>query len=625
MTDKIDEKPVEEKGTISVQMENIFPIIKKWLYSEKDIFLRELIANSVDAITKLKSLASLGEFKGLNEGEEYGIDIDVDEKLGTLSVRDNGLGMTAEEVKKYINEVAFSSAADFLEKYKGSDEGGQIIGHFGLGFYSAFMVASLVEIKTRSYRDDAHAVKWSCDGSPEFTLNEIEDMERGTEVILRITADEKEFLEPARIRQVIKTYCEFLPVPIRLRGDLINKKKPLWLEKAADLKESDYFEFYHYLYPMEEDPFFWIHLNVEFPVRARGILYFPKLKHELDPSRGKIKFYYNQVYVSDNLKDLIPDFLMSLQGAIDCPDMPLNVSRSYLQSDPTMKKLSSHITKKVADELTAIYREQRETYEKYWEEIHPFIKFGMMQNDKFYEQLKECVIFRIVGEGFVTLKDYRERMKEKSPDKIYYVSDEVAQSFYVNLFKEQGIDVLAMNSLIDSHFIQFLEFKDRELKFVRVDSDLAENLLDKEGASKIVDPRTNKTANELILEIFKSNLSIPGLVISVENLKSDEVPAMITMGEHMRRLREMSVLIQRKPLESLEEHTLVVNASSAIIKNLKKMTEMISPPVDLIRTTCEEVYDLALLAQKAITAERLEVFVQNSIKVLQSMTEKIAE
>jgi molecular chaperone HtpG len=623
MKDKIDEKPVEEKGTISVQMENIFPIIKKWLYSEKDIFLRELIANSVDAITKLKSLASLGEFKGLKEGEEYAIEVNVDEKLGTLSVRDNGIGMTAEEVKKYINEVAFSSAADFLQKYKSGEEGSQIIGHFGLGFYSAFMVASLVEIKTRSYQEDAPAVRWTCDGSPEYTLQEIDGIERGTEVILHVTSDEKEFLDPVRVRHTIKTYCDFLPVPIRLRDDVVNKKKPLWAEKAADLKDSDYIEFYHYLYPLEEDPLFWIHLNVEFPVRAKGILYFPKLKHELDPSRGKIKFYYNQVYVSDNLKDLIPEFLMSLQGAIDCPDMPLNVSRSYLQSDQTMKKLSNHITKKVADELTSIHKDQKETYEKYWEEIHPFIKFGMMQNDKFYEQMKDCVIFKVAGNGYVTLSEYQDRVKEKSPDKIYYVSDEIAQSFYVNLFKEQGIDVLVMNSLIDSHFIQFLEFKTHQLKFVRVDSDIAEDLLDKEAASKIIDPRTNKTTNELILEIFKSNLPISGLKISVENLKSEEVPAMITMGEQLRRLREMSVLIQRKPLENLEEHTLVVNASSEIIKNVKKMAEMINPPADLIRTTCEEIYDLALLAQKTITAERLDKFVHNSIKVLLSMTEKI--
>jgi molecular chaperone HtpG len=615
----------EEKGTISVQMENIFPIIKKWLYSEKDIFMRELVTNSVDAINKLRHLTAIGEFKEIPEGEEYAVEISIDKERGTVTVKDNGLGMQAEEIKKYINEVAFSSAADFVDKYKTGDEAHQIIGHFGLGFYSSFMVASPVEIKSLSYLPDSQAVRWICDGSPEYTLNETDKTDRGTEVILHIASDEKEYLEEFRIRHILKTYCDFLPVPIKLNGEVVNKEKPLWMEKPGDLKESDYKDFYRYLYPFEEEPLFWIHLNVDYPVRAKGILYFPRLKHELDPNRGKIKFYYNQVYVSDNLKDLIPEFLTSLQGVIDCPDMPLNVSRSYLQSDPTMKKLSGHITKKVADELIGIYKENKETYIRYWEEIHPFIKFGMISNEKFFDQMKDYVVFKTTGGEHLTMTEYIERNKEKAANKIYYASDETAQTSYINLFKAQGIDVLVMNSLIDSHFIQYLEMRDRDHTFARVDSDISDNLLNKEAASPLVDPKTNKTTNETLREIFKNNLPIPQLTVKVENLKSEEVPAVIIMGEHQRRIREMTSLMQRKPMETLDEHTLLVNASSPIVKNIKKMSEKLSPPVEQMKLAIEQVYDLALLSQKSMSIERAETFIANSIKVMETMTSAVAD
>ncbi len=625
MTEDTAEQIQQEKGTISVQMENIFPIIKKWLYSEKDIFLRELISNSLDAINKLRHLGSIGEWKGLKEGDDYFIDIAVDKEKGTLSVKDNGIGMTAEEVKRYINEVAFSSASEFIDKYRAGDEGSQIIGHFGLGFYSSFMVASLVEINSLSYQEGSQGVTWKCDGSPEFTLTPVELSERGTEVVLHISCDEMEFLDETRIKHIIRTYCDFLPVEVRIRGEVQNRRKPLWLETPSSLKDQDYSEFYHYLYPGEGEPLFWIHLNVEFPVRAKGILYFPRHTHGFEPLRGKIKFYYNQVYVSDNLKDLIPDFLMNLQGVIDCPDMPLNVSRSYLQSDPTMKKLSGHIAKKVADELNSIYKEKKDTYISYWEEINPFVKFGMMQNEKFYEQVKDIVIFKLLDNGYLTLQEYLEQNKEKAADKVYYASDEIAQSYYVKVFKEQGLEVLLLNSAMDSHLIQFLEMKDRDIKFIRIDSDLSESIVDRDSESKVIDPRTNKTVGETIEEIFKTHLTVPKLTIKVENLKTEDIPAMILLNEYDRRFREMSVLITRKPSEAPEEHTLVVNANNPLIKNLKKMSEKLSPPIEEMKLMIEEVYDIALLAQHNITPERLENTVSNTIKALQLLSERIAE
>ncbi|MDQ7823102.1 MAG: molecular chaperone HtpG [Candidatus Eremiobacteraeota bacterium] len=612
---------IVEKGTISVQMENIFPIIKKWLYSEKDIFLRELITNSLDAISKLKQLAVLGEFKAPEKEEEFSINVAIDKEKGTLTVSDNGIGMTADEVKKYINEVAFSSAQDFLEKYKTADEKNMIIGHFGLGFYSSFMVADLVEIQTLSWQEGAEPVKWSCNGSPEYELSEGSMNRRGTEVTLIVSADEKEFLDEVRVKNVIQKYCGFLPVPVRLNGSPVNERKPLWLEKPGDLKDEDYRDFFRYLYPFEQDPIFWIHLNVEYPVRAKGILYFPTLKHDLDPSRGRIKFYYNQVYVSDNLKDLIPEFLMNLRGVIDCPDMPLNVSRSYLQSDPTMRKLSTHITKKVADELNDLYRDRRETYEKYWDDISPFIKIGMMDNEKFYDAVKEILIYKSTQGGYTTLKEYMERAGESSGGKIYYATDETLQSSYLSLFKEQSIEVLMMSSLIDTHFIQFLEFRDPHLKFARVDSDISDRIKDSDGASKIVDPKTNKTHNEIVEDIFRKNLDIKGLTIKVENLRSEEVPAMIIISEQQRRMREMTAMLQRKPLESLEEHTLVVNANNAIVKNLRKMLDMLSPPLDEIKLLSMQIYDLALLTQKTMPLERADRFVENSLELLRIMTE----
>ncbi|MGV8119184.1 MAG: molecular chaperone HtpG [Candidatus Xenobiia bacterium LiM19] len=625
MAEDTAEKINEEKGTISVQMDNMFPIIKKWLYSEKDIFLRELISNSLDAINKLRHLVSIGEWKGLKEGGDFFIDISVDKEKGTLSVKDNGIGMTADEVKRYINEVAFSGASEFIDKYKAGDEGSQIIGHFGLGFYSSFMVASLVEINSLSYREGSQGINWKCDGSPEFTLTPVELSQRGTEVVLHISSDETEFLDETRIRHIIRTYCDFLPVEIRIGGEVQNRRKPLWLDAPSSLEDSAYKDFYHYLYPGEGEPLFWIHLNVEFPVRAKGILYFPRHNQGFEPLRGKIKFYYNQVYVSDNLKDLIPDFLMNLQGVIDCPDMPLNVSRSYLQSDPTMKKLSGHIAKKVADELNSIYKEKKDTYISYWEEINPFVKFGVMQNEKFYEQVKDIVIFKMLDDGYLTLDEYLEKNKEKSPNKVYYASDEIAQSYYVKIFKDQGLEVLLMNSAIDSHLIHFLEMKNRDVKFIRIDSDLSESIVDRDSASKVIDPRTNKTAGETIEELFKANLSVPKLTIKVENLKTEDIPAMILLNEYDRRFREMSVLITRKPSEAPEDHTLVVNASNPLIKNLKKMSEKLSPPVEEMKLIIEEVYDVALLAQHNITSERLENTVSNTIKALQLLSEKIAE
>ncbi len=597
-----------EKGSISVQMENIFPLIKKWLYSEKDIFVRELVTNGLDAINKFRHLVLCGEAK-VNEGEEYAINVKIDRDNKQITFSDNGIGMTAEEVKKYINEIAFSGASDFLGKYKNNDEQSQIIGHFGLGFYSSFMVSSKVEINTLSWQENSSPVLWSCDGSPDYELGEGMRTERGTDVVLTVLDEEKDFLDEFRLSHILETYCSFMPVPIFLNGKRINEKKPLWLERPADLKDQDYIDFYRYLYPYEEDPIFWIHLNVEFPVRAKGVLYFPKLRHELDPAKGKIKFYYNQVYVSDNLKDLIPNFLINLRGVIDCPDMPLNVSRSYLQQDSTMTKLSSHITRKVADELTGLFKSEREKYEKFWDDISPFIKVGMMENDKFFDAMKDALIFKTSSGKYITLEECKKPEKDC---KIYYATDAEDQSSYVQMFKEQGSEILILDSWLDTHFIQVLEMKNPEMKFARVDSEVLDGAVDKDGESGIVDPATNKTFSETMTGYFKEIIDIPGVEIKLEFFKSSDMPAMIILNENMRRLQEMTSMMQRKAPEALSAHTVVINGNSSVIRNLKKMMDMLQPPNEDMKLIVWQIYDLALLAQKSMPALRLQTYVDNS-------------
>jgi len=665
---------MREQGTISIHTENIFPIIKKSLYSDHEVFLRELISNAVDAIQKLKMVSRAGEYSGEIGEPEIQIAIDKDRK--TLSISDNGIGMTAEEVKKYINQVAFSSAEEFIHKYEGKADQ-QIIGHFGLGFYSSFMVARKVEIDTLSYQAGAPAVHWSCDGSPEFILEDSSRSDRGTTITLHLMEDEQEYLEDARIKQLVKTYCDFLSVPIKLNGEVINKQKAPWRESANNLTKEDYLEFYRYLYPFQEEPLLWVHLNTDYPFILNGILYFPKLRPDVDVTQGQIKLFCNQVFVSDHCEEIIPRFLLPMRGVIDSTDIPLNVSRSALQTDRTVRKIADYISRKVGDRLKELYRDSREEYIKVWQDVGTFVKFGSLNDEKFKKQVEDIIIYRTTYEAkdekqeakgetpavqvqaeagdawqdvqpaeptsdsplptshspYTTLKEYLERNKERHENRVYYCTDEVTQATYVELHKKQGLEVLFMDSFIDTHFISFLEREYSDVKFSRVDSDLNQTLLDKDKAGEIVDPATNKTRSELIKELFEKALNKPRLNIRTEALKSDDPqgtpPAMVLLPEYMRRIQEMSAFVQQQTAQFPDDHILLVNTAHPLIQNLVSLSqgsiiqgEGQSPSAELANSICQHVYDLALMAQKGFDAEGMKSFVERSNQVLTRLTDR---
>jgi molecular chaperone HtpG len=614
---------VLEQGSITIHTENIFPIIKQSLYSDREIFLRELISNAADAITKLKMASLAGEVADLPEPE---ITIALNKEAKTLAVADDGIGMTAEEVKKYINQVAFSSAEEFIQKYKGKDAEQAIIGHFGLGFYSSFMVSQRVEIDTLSYRPGSTPVKWACDGTTTFTLSDSERSSIGTTVTLHITPENEEYLEPSRIRELVRKYCDFIPVPIKLNGEVINKQKPLWRTSPSELKDEDYLEFYRYLYPFQEDPHFWVHINTDYPFIVQGILYFPKLRPDIDPTKGQVKLFCNQVFVQDNCEEVIPKFLLPLRGAIDSPDIPLNVSRSFLQNDRTVRRIGDHVAKKVADRLNELYREDYEKYVKVWPDISLFMKFGAMNNDKFFAQIKDILIFRVAGSPadkpeYVTLKAYLERTRDKQNKRVYYATDEAAQSAYIDLHRSQGLEVIMLDSWIDSHFSSFLEreYKEEGIQFKRVDSELDETLVDKDKAAEIVDPVTQKTRSQKLIDLFRQALGKDKLQIKAEALKSESVPAMILLPETLRRLQELNAVIQQKPLEFLEEHTLVLNTAHPLIQNLQSLADRGRDP-DLVHLICNHIYDLALITQKSFDPAAARAFVQRSNEVLTRLT-----
>ncbi len=616
---------VLEQGSITIHTENIFPIIKQSLYSDREIFLRELISNAADAIAKLKMAKLAGEVADPPEPE---ITIALNKEAKTLSVSDTGIGMTAEEVKKYINQVAFSSAEEFLQKYKGKDAEQAIIGHFGLGFYSSFMVAQRVEIDTLSYQPGSTPVKWSCDGSPTFTLSDSQRSAIGTTVTLYLSADSEEYLEPSRIRELVRKYCDFIPVPIKLNGEVINRQKPLWKIPPSELKDEDYLEFYRYLYPFQEDPHFWVHINTDYPFIVQGILYFPKLRPDIDPTKGQVKLYCNQVFVQDNCEEVIPKFLLPLRGAIDSPDIPLNVSRSFLQNDRTVRRIGDHVAKKVADRLNELYKEDYEKYVKVWPDISLFMKFGAMNNDKFFAQIKDILIFRLAGSPadkpeYVTLKEYLERTREKQNKRVYYATDEAAQSAYIDLHRSQGLEVILLDSWIDSHFSSFLEREYREegIQFKRVDSELDETLIQKDKAAELVDPVTQKTRSEKLVDLFRQALGKEKLQIKAEALKSESVPAMILLPEALRRLQELNAILQQKPMEFLEEHTLVLNTAHPLIQNLQALAEEGRDP-ELVNLICNHIYDLALITQKSFDPAAARAFVQRSNEVLTRLTRR---
>ena len=613
------------KGNISVDSENLFPIIKKWLYSDKDIFLRELVSNGTDAVTKLKKLAGIGD-ANIDADEKFKVTVSIFKDAKKLVISDNGIGMTAEEIDKYINQIAFSGASDFLEKYKEEDDkGAQIIGHFGLGFYSAFMVADSVEIDSLSYLPDAKAAKWTCDGTMEFELTDGERTERGTTVTLNIAEDSETFLEESTIRSVLRKYCSFLPVEVYLEtpekentdgGDdeekeepkPINDTNPLWMRKPADCKDEDYKEFYRSVFLDFNEPLFYIHLNVDYPFNLKGILYFPKINHEFSGQEGEIKLYNNQVFVADNVKEVIPEFLMLLKGVIDCPDLPLNVSRSFLQNDGYVKKISNHITKKVADKLKDIYANEKENYEKYWDDIDIFIKYGCLRDEKFYDKVKEVIIYKDIDGKYMTLDEYLSGKDEKD---VYYVSDPVGQSQYVNMFKKQGLNALVLPSMMDTHFISFVEMKNEGVKFKRIDSAINDISDETEKTDE------QKEFSEKLIEKFKNRIGDENLKIEVQALKDESVPAVILLGEQSRRMREMYRAYGQQMAAMADmfkdEFTLVLNSANSLIKKIDTLDGEDSNMV------IDHVYDLAKISHAPLEAEQMTRFIERSNKLLEKL------
>ena len=663
-------------GSLSISSENIFPVIKKWLYSDHDIFYRELVSNGCDAITKLKKLELMGEFEK-PEDVEYKIQVTVNPTDKTITVTDNGIGMTEEEVEEYINQIAFSGAQDFLNKYKDKANEDQIIGHFGLGFYSAFMVADKVTIDTLSYKQDAKAVHWESEGGTEFEMSDGDRETFGTTITLYLNEDSVEFSNEYRAREVLEKYCGFMPVPIFLnnaeaepqydtiekdeltdkdtivetileeakteekenengekevvevsparekykilrRPVAVNDINPLWNKHPNECTEEEYKSFYRKVFMDYKEPLFWIHLNMDYPFNLKGILYFPKINTEYDSLEGTIKLYNNQVFIADNIKEVIPEFLMLLKGAIDCPDLPLNVSRSALQNDGFVKKISDYITKKVADKLSGMCKTDREAYEKYWDDISPFIKFGCLKDDKFEEKMKEYVLFKDLDKKYLTLQDCLDDAKDKHENVIYYVTDEKEQSQYINMFRQEGLNAVIMNHNIDSPFISQLEQKKEGLKFMRIDADVTDTF--KEEVKK-EDEESFKADTEKLTEIFKKALGNDKLEIKVEKLKNDQVAPMITLSEESRRMQDMMKRYNMYGMDPSmfgnEGETLVLNANHKLVQYVLANGEG-----ELTGKICEQLYDMASLTHGSLSAERMTKFVSRSNEIMMLMTEK---
>ena len=608
---------MQKEGQIKVSSENIFPIIKKWLYSDKDIFLREIVANACDAIKKYQSLCSIGEAE--NDGIKPRIEIIADKNAKTLTVTDNGIGMTADEVEKYITQIAFSGAEEFIEKYKDkSEDNAGIIGHFGLGFYSSYMVSESVEIETLSYQPNSQPVHWVSDGSTTYEITDGTRTQHGTSIIMHITEDEEEFLDKDKLRDLLLKYCHFMPYEIYLNpaeeeavvtkdadgneikhdAKPVNNTTPLWLKAPRDCTDEEYKEFYVEAFHDFNEPLFWIHLNVDYPFNLKGILYFPKQTDKLQVMPGEIKLYSNQVYIADNIKEVVPEFLMLLKGVIDCPDIPLNVSRSFLQNDGEVAKISKHITKKVADKLSSMFKNDRETYEKYWDDIAPFIKFGCIKDEKFYDRVKDIILFKTISGEYKTFADC-----PKQSDKIFYVTDESVQAQYIDMFKANGLDAVLLTHTIDTHFISFLEYKESGTKLARIDSELGDALKS--------DEVTDDASNEKLKEIFKTALGDDKLEIQTEGLKAKETPAILLQNEYMRRMNDMNTLYGGIFGGSPEaKETLVINTTNDIIKTLPTLSE------ENRTLVCKHILDLATISQRKLTADELKDFVARSVEIL---------
>ena len=641
-------------GKIGVTTENIFPVIKKFLYSDHEIFLRELVANAVDATQKMKALAASGDFSG--ELGELAVRIELDEAAKTLKIIDNGIGMTQEEVDKYINQIAFSSAGEFLEKYK--DQLNSIIGHFGLGFYSAFMVAEKVTIETLSWKDGAKAVKWTCDGSPEYAMEECDKSERGTVITLYISDEEKEYAEKNRISGLLNKYCKFMPVPVMFGDDKINKVEPLWTKKPADLKDEDYAEFYRALYPMADDPLFHIHLNVDYPFNLTGILYFPKIKNQMEVSRNKIQLYCNQMFVTDSVENIVPEFLTLLHGVIDSPDIPLNVSRSYLQSDANVKKISTYITKKVADRLDEIFKNERQQLEEKWDNLKLFIEFGMLTDEKFCDRAMKFSLLKNTDGKYFSIDDYKTAIEGEQTDKdkkvvFLYATDVDAQYSFIEAAKVKGYDVLLMDCHLDSHFVQLLETKIENSRFARVDSDIVDNLIPKEDKTK---PELTAAERDDLSVMFQSVLPKDAeFYVQAENLGATAAPLLITQSEFMRRYREMSAMGGGMNFygELPQMYNIVVNMENPLVAKILSAKTAEVAPAQVIPDAAEDaseevkkavveakemaaashkadveafagsndilrqVTDLALLANGMLKGKELSDFIARSAKVVE--------
>ncbi len=593
-----------KKGGISVETEHIFPIIKKWLYSDKDIFLRELVSNACDAVTKLRRLSSLGQISDM--GDDFKITVKADKENKTITVSDNGIGMTEEELDKYLCQIALSGALDFIKKYEGENEGGNgIIGHFGLGFYSAFMVAHSVEVNTRSYTD-APAVLWECGENGEYTMSSSDKAERGTDVILHIADGEEEYLEDSRLRGILEQYCSFMPVEIYFEGEKeeeekkpINDVTPLWMKNPSDCTEEEYLEFYRKVFHDYREPLFYIHINADYPLNFKGILYFPKITNEYESLEGQVKLYYNQVFVADNIKEVIPEFLLMLRGVIDCPELPLNVSRSYLQNSTYVDKMSKHIVKKVADKLNSLFNLEREKYETLWPDVKIFVEYGALKDKKFYERVKDSVLYPQTNGKTLTLNEYLENAKEKHEKTVYYTTDKIAQAQYVSMLEAQDISVCYLDKGLDNQFITMIE-QEAGVKFLRVDAGVAD-VLKNDG---------EKFESEILTKLF-TEIGGEKLKVNFEPLKDEALPAIITVSEEGRRFSEMMKLYGMADNMPAPEAELILNVSSHTVKALEKKAE--SDP-DEAKLIAKQIYMLATLSQRRLSAEELNEFLSISFK-----------
>jgi molecular chaperone HtpG len=633
---------VKETGELEIHTENIFPIIKKWLYTDHEIFLRELVSNASDAIKKIEHLSGVGEYKG--EHGDSRIDILIDKENKKLTIKDNGIGMTGDEIKKYINQIAFSGAEEFVKKYKSEDENSQIIGHFGLGFYSSYMVANLVEIHSLSHKEGSNAVHWTCDGSTHFTLGASEKTDVGTEIILHINEENEDFLNEWKINELLTKYCRYYPTPIYLHKTVTEKEKdeegkekedgkeitkivpeqvnetePIWTKNPAELKEEDYKEFYRKEFPMKPDPLFWIHLNVDFPFNLNGILYFPKLAKDFDLTKSEISLYSNQVFVTNQTQDLLPEYLHLLQGVIDSPDIPLNVSRSSLQSDARVKKISSHISKKIADKVKGLFNTEREQYEKYWEDIHPFIKFGIIKDDDFYKRVEKALIFKSSTKGdFVTAEEYKARntgnLNKENKTVILYSSDEKQQATYLDMIKSKDMEAVVLDHIIDTHLISTLEMKWTDFKFKRVDADSVDKLIEKD----VEETEEDKKEKENFEKIFREVLKNEKLDVRLDNLGSD-VSAMLVLSEEQRRMSEMMFMMNPQGGDAnLDEifggqTALMLNKEHKLVKDIAEKWEN---DKDRATVLAEHIYDLASMAYKPLEGDKLTKFIKRSNELL---------